>query len=58
MHKSEPRANLTLITVSTRYISSKWGPLGLIGVLNPSESNFEVDSTFYYRESIELRYPM
>ena len=42
----------------TRYMSSKWGPLGPIGVLAPSESNFEADSTSHYRKSTELQYPM
>ena len=39
-------------------MSSKRGPLGPIGVLAPSESNFKANSTFHYKESIELQYPM
>ena len=42
----------------TRYISSKQGPLVPIGVLDPLESNSKVYSTFYYKKSIELQYPM
>ena len=58
MHKSEPRANLTLIIYANRYMSSEWGPLGPIGVLAPLKSNSKVDSTSYYRESTEVQYPM
>ena len=29
------------------YMSSKWGPLGPIGVLTTLEFNFEVDLGFY-----------
>ena len=50
MHKSEPRVNSTLITMPKRYISSEQGPLGSIRVLTPSGSNYEVDSTSYYKE--------
>ena len=33
-------------------------PLGPIGVLTLSELNFEIESTFHYRESIALQYLM
>ena len=33
-------------------------PLGFIGIMASLESNFEVDSTSYHRESIALQYPM
>ena len=38
------------------YMSSKWRPIGPIGVLALLEFNFKVDSTFYYKESIKLKY--
>ena len=41
--------------MSTRYMSSKWGPLGPIGVLASLESNSKVDSISHYRESTELQ---
>ena len=41
-----------------RYVSLEWGPMGPIRVLAPLKYNVEVDSTSYYRESIELQYPM
>ena len=44
--------------MSSRNMSSKWGPLGSIKVLAPLESNFEVDSTSHYKQSIELQYLM
>ena len=40
--------------MQTWYMSSKQGPLGPIGILAPLESNFKVDSTSHYRESVEL----
>ena len=40
------------------YISWEWGPLKPIGVLAPLKSNSEVDSTSYYRDSIEFQYSM
>ena len=40
--------------MSTRYMSSKQGLLGPIGVPTPSKSNFEVDLTSHYRKSTEL----
>ena len=36
------------------YMSLERGPLGSIGVLAPSESNFKVDLTSHYRESPPL----
>ena len=56
MHKNEPKANLTLITHANKVYELKEGPLGLIGILAPLESNSEVDSKSYYRESIEIQY--
>ena len=44
--------------MSSRNLSSQWAPLGPIGVLDPLKSNFEIDSTFHYRESTAFRYPM
>ena len=35
---------------------SSLGPLGPIGVLAPSKSNSEVNSTSYYKESTALQY--
>ena len=58
MQKSEPKANPTFITCTTRYVSSERGPLRLIEVLAPLESNFEVDPISHYRKSIELQHPM
>ena len=40
--------------MTTRYTSLEQGLLGLIRVLAPLESNFEVNSTFHYRELVEL----
>ena len=42
MHKSEPTINPW--TMPSWYMSSDQGALGPIGVLNPLESNFEIDS--------------
>ena len=42
----------------TRNICWNRGPLGSIRVLAISESNFEIDSIFHYRESTTLQYPM
>ena len=42
----------------TKYMNLEQGQLGSIGVLAPLESNSEVESTSYYRESIELQHPM
>ena len=58
MHKSEPGANLTLITHANKVYKLEWQPLGPIGVLTPLKSNFEVDSTSHYRELTELQYLM
>ena len=44
--------------MSSWYMNLEGGPLGSVGVLTPLESNFKVDSTFYYRESTALQYPM
>ena len=41
-----------------KYMSLEWRPLGNIRVLDPSESNIEVDLTSYYRESTELQHSM
>ena len=49
---------LPSLSIQIRYMSSKQGPLGPIGVLAPSKSNFEVDSTSHYKESTKLQYPM
>ena len=49
MHKSEPRANLTLINRIIKVYELEWEPLGPIGILASSKSNFKVDSTTYYR---------
>ena len=38
----------------TKNMSSEREPLGPIGILAPLESNFEIDSTFHYRESTAL----
>ena len=44
--------------MSSRNISLDQGPLGPIGILAPLKSNFEIDSTSHYRETIALQYPM
>ena len=54
MHKSELRVNPTFLNHVIMYLSSKWAPLEPIGVLAPSESNYEVDSTSHHRESTAL----
>ena len=46
MHKSEPIANLTLITHVNKVYELK---ARTIEVLAPLESNYEVNSTSYYR---------
>ena len=56
MHKSEPGAHLTIITSAK--VSLEQESLGPIGVWALFESNSKVDSTSYYKESIELQYPM
>ena len=58
MHKSEPRANPTLITHANKVYELRAGPLGPIGILAFLESNSKVDSTSHYKESIKLQYPM
>ena len=45
MHKSEPRANPTLLNCAIMVY--EWGPLGPIGVLGFLESNSKVDSIFH-----------
>ena len=40
--------------MTTRYMSLKQGPMGPIRVLDPSESNSEVDSTSHYKELTKL----
>ena len=47
MHKSEPRANLTLIN----YVFMVYEPLRPIGVQVPLESDSKVNSTSHYGES-------
>ena len=42
----------------TRYMSLNDELLGPIGVLAPSESNSEVDSTSHYKKSTTLQYHM
>ena len=44
--------------MSSRNMSSKRGPLGPIGILAPSKSNFEIDLASYYKESTALQYLM
>ena len=44
--------------MQTWYMSSKQGPLGLVGVLVPSYSNSKVDLISHYKESTKLQYPM
>ena len=39
-------------------MSLEWEPLGPIGMQAPLKSNFKVDSTSHYRESIEFQYLM
>ena len=59
MHKNEPRANLTLITHAIKVYELKVRTIKTHkAVLAPLKSNFEVDSTSYYKESIELQYFM
>ena len=58
MHKSEPKANPTLITYANKVYELKARTTKTIGVLAPLESNSEVDSTSHYKESIELQYLM
>ena len=58
MHKSELRTHPTLINHAIKEFELKKGPLGSIGVLTPLESNFEIDSTSHYKESIALQYLM
>ena len=43
MHKSKPRVNPTFINHVIKVYELEQGPLGPIGVLVPSKSNFEVD---------------
>ena len=58
MHKSEPKANPTLITYANKVYELKARTTKTIGVLAPLESNSEVVSTSHYKESIELQYLM
>ena len=51
MHKSEPRANVILITHANKDLTSKQRLIGPKGVLSPSKSNYEINSTSYYKES-------
>ena len=44
--------------MSTWCMSLEWGPLESVVVLVSLKSNFEVDSTFHYRESTTLQYLM
>ena len=58
MYNSEPRVILTLITHANKVFELEWEPLGPIGVLDPLESNFEVDSTSHYNKLAKLQYHM
>ena len=58
MYNSEPRVILTLITHANKVFELEWEPLGPIGVLAPSDSNSEVDSTSHYQELAKLQYHM
>ena len=54
MHKSEPKTNPTLTKHASKVYEPKRRSLGPIWVLAPLESNYEVDSTSYYKKLIEL----
>ena len=54
MYKSESRANPILINSVIKVYEFDEEPLEPIGILASSKSNFEVDSTPHYRESITL----
>ena len=47
MHKNEPKVNSTFINRAIMVYELRVGPLRPIGVLSPSETNYEVDSTFH-----------
>ena len=54
MHKSELRADSTLINRANKVHELERGLLRLIGILSSLESTSEVDSTFHYKKSIKL----
>ena len=56
MHKSEPRANLTLKNHVIMLYELRVGITRPIGVMDPLKFNFEVDSTFHLRESTTFQY--
>ena len=58
MHKSEPKANPTLITHANKVYELKAKTIGTNEALTSSKSNFEVDLTSYYKELAKLLYPM
>ena len=58
MYKSELKTHPTLINHAIKEYEFPRGPLGPIGVLALSKSNFEIDLTSHYKESTTLQYPM
>ena len=58
MHISELRVDLILINMPTRYVGFNGDIKTYRIVLVLSKSNFDVDSTSHYKESIVLQYFM
>ena len=58
MHISKLRTYPTFMNRAIKVYEFKRGPLARGKVLAPSEFNYEVDLTFYYRESTAIQYPM
>ena len=57
MRISEPRVNLTFINHVNKVYEFKRETIAIHKiVLTLLEFNFKVDSTFYYKESIKLKY--
>ena len=52
MHISEPKDNPTLLNHVIKVYEFKQGPLEPIDILVLTVSNFKVDPTFHYKESI------
>ena len=58
MYNSEPRANSTFITNANKVYELRVGTTMTHRNTDTIKIQFQVDSTFHYRESTELQYPM
>ena len=54
MHKSELKIHPVLISHANKEDKLRAGTNGPIWVMAPLESNFEIDSTSHYRDSMAL----